>query len=98
MTSARSTLKLLARPRVQRFFIRISLLWATVLLINAGFVFWLLLSSSLPSFVLERALVTYGLTALAIVLSITRFIAAMRRDGITVAWGQPPLPALVPLT
>lgn len=89
--------KLLARPRVQRFFIRISLLWAAVLLINAGFVFWLLLSSSLSSFVLERAVVTYGLTALAIFLSITRFIAAMRRDGISVAWGNAPLRPPIPL-
>jgi hypothetical protein len=90
--------KLLARPRVRRFFIRISLLWAIVLLINAGLVFWLLLSSSLSSFVLERAVVTYGLTALAIFLSITRFIAAVRRDGISVAWGEAPLRPAIPLS
>jgi len=89
--------KLLARPRVQQFFIRISLLWATVLLINAGFVFWLLLTSSLSSFVLERAVVTYGLTALGIFISISRFIAAMRRDGISVAWGEVPLRSPIPL-
>ena len=29
---------LLARPHVQRFFVRISLLWATVLLVNTGLV------------------------------------------------------------
>ena len=58
--------ELLARPLVRRFFIRISLLWATVLLLNAGIVLWLLLSSSLHAFVLERSAVTYGLTALAI--------------------------------
>ena len=81
---------LLARPRVRRFFIRISLLWATVLMLNAGVVFWLLISSSLRTFVLERAVVTYGLTAAAIFLSITRFIAAMRGDGITVEWGRSP--------
>ena len=79
---------LLARPRVQRFFIRISLLWATVLFVNAGLVFWLLVSSSLRSFVLERSVVTYGLTAFAITLSITRFIAAMRGDGVTVEWAK----------
>jgi len=80
--------ELLARPRVRRFFIRISLLWATVLMLNAGIVLWLLLSSSLKAFVLERTAITWGLTAVAIFFSITRFIAAMRRDGIAVRWGK----------
>ncbi len=80
--------ELLARPRVRRFFIRISLLWATVLMLNAGIVLWLLLSSSLKAFVLERTAITRGLTAVAIFFSITRFIAAMRRDGIAVRWGS----------
>jgi hypothetical protein len=91
--------ELLARPRVRRFFIRISLLWATVLLLNAGIVLWLLLSSSLRTFVLERTAVTWGLTAMAVFVSITRFVAAMRRDGITVEWGRsrPPVPVTVDL-
>jgi hypothetical protein len=58
------------------------------LLINAGLVFWLLVSSSLRSFVLERSVVTYGLTAIAIFFSITGFVAMMRRDGITVQWAS----------
>jgi len=91
--------ELLARPRVRRFFIRISLLWATVLMLNAGIVLWLLLSSSLKAFVLERTAITWGLTAVAIFFSITRFIAAMRRDGIAVRWGQrPPSPRLAEAT
>lgn len=85
--------ELLARPSVRRFFVRISILWATVLMLNAGIVLWLLVSSSLRAFVLERTAITWGLTALAIYLSITRFLAAMRRDGITVEWGHTqPLP------
>lgn len=80
--------ELLARPRVRRFFIRISLLWATVLMLNAGIVLWLLVSSSLRAFVLERTAVTWSLTALAIFFSITRFMSTMRRDGITVEWGR----------
>ncbi len=77
---------IMKRPLVRRFFIRISVLWATVLMLNAGLVFWLLISSSLRSFVLERSAVTYGLTAIAIFFSITGFMAMMRRDGITVQW------------
>jgi hypothetical protein len=89
--------EVMARPRVQRFFVRISLLWATVLMLNAAIVFWLLVSSSLRAFVLERMAVTYGLTALAIFFSITRFLAAMRGDGITVVWGKNREPA-IPVT
>jgi hypothetical protein len=80
--------EIMRRPLVRRFFIRISVLWATVLMLNAGFVFWLLLTSSLRSFVLERSAVTYGLTAVAIFFSITRFVATMRRDDIKVEWAQ----------
>ncbi len=47
--------EILARPLVHRFFVRISVLWATVLLLNALFVLWLLVTSSLHAFVLERA-------------------------------------------
>ncbi len=80
--------ELLARPRVRRFFVRISLLWATVLMVNAGVTLWLLLSSSLRAFVVERTAATWGLTALAIFVSISWFVASMRKDGITVEWGR----------
>jgi hypothetical protein len=89
--------ELLARPLVHRFFVRISVLWATVLLLNAGFVLWLLLTSSLHAFVLERAAVTYSMTALAIYLSIRQFVVMMRGDGITVQWGASGEPALLAL-
>jgi hypothetical protein len=87
---------IMSRPLVRRFFIRISVLWATVLMLNAGLVFWLLVSSSLRSFVLERSAVTYGLTAVAIFFSITGFMAMVRRDGITVQWANNRTPRLDP--
>jgi len=80
--------EIMKRPLVRRFFIRISVLWATVLMLNAGLVFWLLVSTSLRSFVIERSLVTYGLTAVAIFFSITRFVAMMRHDNIKVEWAR----------
>jgi hypothetical protein len=83
---------IMSRPLVRRFFIRISVLWATVLMLNAGLVFWLLVSSSLRSFVIERSAVTYGLTAIAIFFSITGFMAMMRHDGITVQWANSRVP------
>jgi hypothetical protein len=51
-------------------------------------VLWLLVTSSLRAFVLERTAVTWSLTALAIFFSVTRFMATMRRDGVTVKWGR----------
>ena len=78
--------EILARPRIHRFFRQISVLWAATLLLNSGLVLWLLLSSSLHAFVLERTAVSWGLTAVAITLSILGFVAAMRRDGVTVRW------------
>jgi hypothetical protein len=87
---------IMKRPLVRQFFIRISVLWATVLMLNAGLVFWLLVSSSLRSFVLERSVVTYGLTAIAIFISISGFMAMMRRDGIIVQWATNRTPRLDP--
>jgi hypothetical protein len=79
--------EVLKRPMVRRFFVRISVLWATVLMLNAGFVLWLLVVSSLHAFVLERSFVTWGLTGGAVYLSIRQFVVMMRGDGITVEWG-----------
>jgi hypothetical protein len=89
---------LVARPRVQKFFVQISVVWAAVLLLNAGLVIWMLLSSSLKMFVLERTAATWSLTAGAIAISIFGFTAAMRSDDVTVHWGAAvpvPVPALV---
>jgi hypothetical protein len=83
---------IMRRPLVHRFFVRISVLWASVLMLNAGLVLWLLVSSSLRSFVLERSAVTYGLTAIAIFFSVTGFVSMMRQDGITVEWAHTKTP------
>jgi len=74
-----------------------------VLLLNAGLVLWMLLSSSLRMFILERTAATWTLTAAAIAISIFGFTAAMRSDDVTVHWGAaalvpvPVLPVAVPV-
>ncbi len=78
--------ELLALPRIQEFFVRVSFLWAAVLLINSAVVLWLLLNSSIRSFILERSTVTWGTTALAITVSIVGFIRTLRNDGVHVGW------------
>jgi hypothetical protein len=79
---------LLVLRRVQRFFIRISLMWAAVLLVNSGLVAWLLITSSLQTFVLERTAITWSLTAGAIFLSISGFSSTMRQGGYSLRWGS----------
>ena len=81
--------ELLLLPRVQRFFIRISLMWAAVLMVNSGLVAWLLITSSLRTFVLERTVITWSLTGAAIFFSISGFSSTMRRGGYSVRWGAP---------
>lgn len=79
----------LARPAVRRFFLEISILWGAVLLSNAGMVMWLLLTSSLHAFVLERTVTSWSLTGVAIACSTAWFLRTMRRDGVRVRWGPP---------
>lgn len=78
---------ILARIDIQRFFVRISLMWATVLLVNTGLVGWLLVMSSLRAFVIERTAITWALNAAAIFFSIHGFGRTVRRDGGKVQWG-----------
>lgn len=76
-----------SRPAVRRFFIQISVLWAAVMMANAGLVLWLLVTSSLEAFVVERTAVTWSLTGAAIVVSTLWFLRTMRHSGIKVRWG-----------
>jgi len=76
--------EMFARPFVRRFFLRLSLLWFVVLATQAGFIMWLLLESSVRTFVLERSLVSAVLTVGGISLSTLWFIRIMRGAGLTV--------------
>ena len=76
--------EMFTRPFVRRFFLRLSLLWFVVLATQAGFVMWLLLESSVRTFVLERSLVSAVLTAAGITLSTVWFLRVMRSAGLTV--------------
>ena len=76
--------EMFARPFVRRFFLRLSMLWFVVLATQAGFVMWLLLASSVRTFVVERSLVSAVLTVGGIVLSTLWFVRVMRGAGLTV--------------
>jgi uncharacterized membrane protein len=79
--------ELTSQPVVRQFFLRVSYLWAVVLLVNSGFVLWLLIASSLHAFVIERTLVTWVLMGGGIVVSTVWFVRTMRNGGITVKFG-----------
>jgi len=85
--------ELFRRPFLQRFFLRLSLLWATVLFVNGGAVLYFLLVSSVKGFVVERALVSGVLNGAGVGVSVLWFVRTMRRAGITVRWSSP-MPAL----
>jgi intracellular septation protein A len=69
---------LLARHGVRRFFQRVSLLWAGVLLANAGISLWLLVSQSLATFLWTRTVASLALTGLAVVVSTWWFRRCVR--------------------
>jgi hypothetical protein len=73
--------ELLARSGIRRFFVRLSLLWATVMIANAGVTLALLLTTSLRAFVLERTLVSWTLSAVAVLVSTYTFARALRAEG-----------------
>lgn len=81
---------LMARPHVRTFFLRISLLWALVLLTNAGMALFLLLESSLKAFVIERTALSVGLIGVGVLVSVVWFVRTMSRVGVSVRWSGAP--------
>jgi hypothetical protein len=77
----------LARPTTQRFFVRVSILWAVAMALNGAVVLALLLTSSSNGFALERGAITVSLTFVAVFLSVVWFTRTMRVDGIAVRFG-----------
>jgi intracellular septation protein A len=69
---------LLARHGVRRFFQQVSLLWAGVLLANAGISLWLLVSQSLATFLWSRTVASLALTGLAVAASTWWFRRCVR--------------------
>jgi len=63
----------MANHHVRRFFSRVSILWAAVMLAIALIAFWLLLSQSLSTYVIVRAVESWALTLLALTASIIWF-------------------------
>ncbi len=79
---------LLAKDFVRRFFLRVSLLWTFVLILNASVNLWLLLDSPLRSFVLLKTAVSTVVIGTAVLVSTVWFKRSLRGEGIHVRWSR----------
>jgi hypothetical protein len=87
--------ELLSRPSVQRFFLRVSLLWTFVFVTNASLTLWLLLSYSVKAFVLLKTAASLFAIGSAIVVSAMWFRRALHGDGLSLHWSARVKPATV---
>ncbi|MDH2430139.1 VC0807 family protein [Sphaerisporangium sp. TRM90804] len=69
----------LRHARVRRFFARITLLWAFVLLMNSAVSIWLLLHQSIGTYLLVRTSVVAAISGAAVAVSIYAFRRVLRR-------------------
>lgn len=69
----------LKNERVARFFVRITLLWAFVLLANSTVSIWLALNEPLGTFMLLRTSAVAAISGLAIAFSLVAFKRVLRR-------------------
>lgn len=71
----------IAHPRVQRFFARVSVVWALSNLLNAVLTVWLLLTQSIGTVVVTRSLVSPLLTASALGVTALLFRRSIQRNS-----------------
>lgn len=81
--------ELSARLREQRFFGRLSVVWAATYLINAVGTIWLLRTMSVGGFVVLKSILGPALTITAVSVSLLYFHLAMRNQDVHLRWRQP---------
>lgn len=70
------------RPRVERLFWHLTLLWAVVALCKATVTFWLLQSQSVTNFVLFKDTFFVAMTVLAVSVTVTASVWVARKEGL----------------
>lgn len=70
------------RPRMQRLFRGLTVMWATLCLAKALFVFWLLHSQSLETFVLVQGVSAITFNVLATAITIAAAMAVAQKEGL----------------
>lgn len=74
--------------RMHRFFLRISLLWSVVYLINGAATLFLLMSQSVGAFLVIKTVASAALTVTAIGVSYLYFRRSMRHEGVVLRWAR----------
>jgi len=70
------------RPRIQRLFRNLTILWAALCLIKAGLTLWLLQSTSLETFVLVKSISALSINMLAAGATIGLAVLVARKEGL----------------
>lgn len=73
-------------PLVERFFLRLSVLWGVVHLINATATLWLLLHERIGTFLVVKTVASMSLTLVAAAGSYVWFRVTTRRGGLVLRW------------
>jgi hypothetical protein len=79
------------RPRVQRLFWHLTVLWAFVCLCRAGVTFWLLQSQSLVTFVVLKQLSLFALTVVAVTATVSAAVWVARKEDLLTPAGKRPI-------
>lgn len=80
---------LISNTRVQRFFRRVSLLWAGAFTLNGLAALWALAKSTLGGFVVVTTAGSYSLICLTAAASVLWFRWELKREGIRLQFGSP---------
>lgn len=81
---------LTGNPKVQRFFRRVSLLWALVFIANGVATLWLLARATLGDFLLITTVGKFALVSLAAVASLLWFRRELRGEGVRLSYRTRP--------
>jgi uncharacterized membrane protein len=84
-------IELTSHPRTQRFFARISLLWALVYMTNATVTMWLLLSQPLGIYLVATKVISLTLTGSAIAVSTIWFKRSVQRHSLGAGMRENPV-------
>ena len=89
------TRKLAVRPRIQRLFWHLTLMWACFVIAKALMTLWLLHSQSLQTFVVAKSISGLSFNALGIAVTIAIAMVVARKEGLM---RPPPLTELAEST
>jgi uncharacterized membrane protein len=78
------------RPRIQRLFSGLTLMWGLLCAGKASMTLWLLMSQSLETFVLVKSVSILTINGLAIAGTIALAVSVGRKEGLVSSGGTPP--------